>query len=217
MEYKSYGIEAINEDMENSLIVKPKLINRLDTLDTKKISKLSLKGTKDDFIIPPADIIMESLFAKKKKQFLYKAVKDKLIDGRYIEVLFAEDDVQAFSLLDQQYDLLKSSYAVISKKFFNSLFTIADENGTKVNNVDKLRKMVNLDLVLYIPHMKMKGYPQIVSYCEFAWNYDNLHGKINNNFFHGLSAVMHMYYTKTDFFGYSLELRRKYRSDEFYN
>lgn len=218
MKYVSYGIDALKEDSDLvSGIFTDKMLKDIDKIRcTKPMTAKEVEAIKRGELIERDKIITEGLadIFKKKEPYRYIEVKDVKFEKRYVEMIYNIDKDDAINKLKDQYDAAKQAYNYGSTKLFNTLFLNKEEFNTKAKSVEDLRKKVNLDMVLYYPHVPSQ---EKYSYYRFSWNYDNVHGKINMNTFTGHSIHLHIWLEDKKFISYRFTLERRYRSDEFNN
>lgn len=228
MEYKyeNYGIsdllghktsifgEGINtampviptEKFMNNLVQKISLTKNVKVLTKQDLADLDAKR-----FVEPDKLLIEGLFGNNRPYQLYK-MEDYQISKVAIEMFTRLEYNEGVDCLDREIKELKRSYTLMEPKLINALFTQQDEFGMHTKNTDELRKKCRLDQVLYIPESQ-KNY----SYCRFAYNYDNIHNKIDQNNFNGLAIFISIWLRKGIFYAYQFSMSRTYRSDEFSN
>lgn len=221
--YKSYGISDImgkDPDIlgESNDIVEPKekfIQSILKNIATNHIVALTPQNKKDLLtvkMIEPDNIIMEGLLKKEKKPYRMYLMKNYTINKLPIEMCTNMDYEEAEADLETEISELKRAFTLVEPRLFNSLFVQQADFHMNCKNVDELKSKCKLDQVYYMPESERN-----FSYCRFAYNYDNIHGQINQKFFNGMATFISIWLKNGNFYSYQFSMARRYRSDEFTN
>lgn len=220
--YKSYGVsDILGKDCSilgeevGALEPKEKFLNNiLKKASTANVVALSNQDKKDLLtakMLPTDKILNEGLFSKPKTYHMY-VMKDYTVNKKEIEMLTWLDYDTSESRLDSELAEIKRAFSLMEPRLFNALFIQQADYHMNAKNIDDLKKKAKLDQILYMPESERN-----TSYVRFAYNYDNIHGQINQKFFDGYAVFINIWIKNGRFYSYRFNMNRTYRSDEFTN